>query len=137
MKINTEQSVEAKVKKMLCSCTEICDTGKYYENLQNFGVELKSDENFRDLEDFAGALASKERIIILKSLKEKDRCICELEVILDKSQSTISHHLRKLERANLIKSWKKGSYTYYGLEKEQLISYLKVLNKELQTSTIS
>ena len=130
MKINIERTVE--VKKMLCSCDGMCDSGNYFENLQNFGIELKSDENFRDLEDFAGALASKERLIILKSLKEKDRCVCELETILDKSQSTISHHLRKLERANLIKSWKKGSYTYYGLEKEQLISYLKVLNKELQ-----
>ncbi len=130
IKINIERTVE--VKKMLCSCDGMCDSGNYFENLQNFGIELKSDENFRDLEDFAGALASKERLIILKSLKEKDRCVCELETILDKSQSTISHHLRKLERANLIKSWKKGSYTYYGLEKEQLISYLKVLNKELQ-----
>jgi len=130
MKINIERTVE--VKKMLCSCDGICDSGNHFENLQNFGLELKSDENFRALEDFAGALASKERIIIIKSLKDKDRCVCELETILDKSQSTISHHLRKLERANLIKSWKKGSYTYYGLEKEQLNSYLKVLNKELQ-----
>ena len=129
MKINIERTVE--VKKMLCSCDGTCDSGNYFENLQNFGVELKSDENFRELEDFAGALASKERLIILKSLKEKDRCVCELEAILDKSQSTISHHLRKLERANLIRSWKRGSYTYYGLEKEQLNSYLKVLNKEL------
>lgn len=130
MNINIERTVE--VKKMLCSCDGICDSGNYFEDLQNFGLELKSDENYRELEDFTGALASKERLIILKSLKEKDRCVCELETILDKSQSTISHHLRKLERANLIKSWKKGSYTYYGLEKEQLDSYLKVLNKELQ-----
>ena len=130
IKINIERTKD--VKDMLCKCDGICDSGNYFENLQNFGHELKSDENFRALEDFAGALASKERLIIIKSLKDKDRCVCELETILDKSQSTISHHLRKLERANLIKSWKKGSYTYYGLEKDQLDSYLKVLNKELQ-----
>ena len=130
MKINIERAVE--VKKMLCSCDGMCDSGNYFENLQDFGLELKSDENFRDLEDFAGALASKERLIILKSLKDKDRCVCELETILDKSQSTISHHLRKLERANLIKSWKKGSYTYYGLEKQQLNSYLAKINEELE-----
>ena len=130
IKINIERTVE--VKKMLCSCDEMCDSGNYFENLQNFGLELKSDDKFRDLEDFASALASKERLIILKSLKDKDRCVCELEAILDKSQSTISHHLRKLEKANLIKSWKKGSYTYYGLEKEQLNSYLDNLNAELE-----
>jgi ArsR family transcriptional regulator len=130
IKINIERTVE--VKKMLCSCDGMCDSGNYFENLQNIGLELKSDEKLRDLEDFAGALASKERLIILKSLNDKDRCVCELETILDKSQSTISHHLRKLERANLIKSWKKGSYTYYGLKKEQLSSYLEKLNTELE-----
>ena len=53
-------------------------------------------------------------------------------MILDKSQSTISHHLRKLERVNLIRSWKNGSYTYYGLEKQQLKSYLEKLNEEFE-----
>ena len=130
MNINIKRTAE--VKEMLCSCDEICDSGNYFENLQNFGAELKLAENLRDLEDFAGALASKERLIILKSLKEKDRCVCELEAILDKSQSTISHHLRKLERSNLIKSWKKGSYTYYGLEEGHLYSYLEKLNTELE-----
>jgi DNA-binding transcriptional ArsR family regulator len=128
--INIDRTVE--VKKMLCSCDGVCDSGDYFDNLQNFGYEMKSDENFRELENFASALASKERLIILKSLNDKDRCVCELEAILDKSQSTISHHLRKLERANLIRSWKRGSYTYYGLEKNQLNSRLKVLNEELQ-----
>ena len=117
---------------MLCECDGVCDSENYFEDLRNFGVELKSDEILRNLGDFSGALASKERLIILKSLKDKDRCICELETILDKSQSTISHHLRKLERVNLIKSWKKGSYTYYGLEKQQLKSYLEKLNEELE-----
>ena len=53
-------------------------------------------------------------------------------MILDKSQSTISHHLRKLERDNLIKRWKKSSYTYYGLKNKQLKSYLEKLNEELE-----
>lgn len=45
--------------------------------------------------------------MILKALKDRDRCVFELEFILDKSQSTISHHLRKLACAGLIKGYKK------------------------------
>ncbi|GAH16082.1 unnamed protein product, partial [marine sediment metagenome] len=37
-------------------------------------------------------------------------CVCELETILNKSQSTISHHLRKLVVAGLIQGYKKQKY---------------------------
>jgi len=114
---------------MLCACDGVCSSSEYFDNLQNIGQELKFDENYVNMADFGAAISSIERLIILNSLKEKDRCVCELEAILNKSQSTISHHLRKLERANLIRSWKKGSYTYYGLKKEQLQSFLKILSK--------
>jgi DNA-binding transcriptional ArsR family regulator len=126
--MNTKRKAE--LMDMLCACAGVCNSSENFDNLQNIGQELKFDENYVNMADFGAAIASIERLIILNSLKEKDRCVCELEAILNKSQSTISHHLRKLERANLIKSWKKGSYTYYGLEKERLNSYLKVLNKE-------
>jgi len=127
MIIKTRKQVELEAK--LCACSDICDTTQYFEKLQNLGRELKSNEAFLNLSNFGLALSSVERIIILDALKERDRCVCELEAILDKSQSTISHHLRKLERANLIKSYKKGNYNYYGLKKDQFASNLEVLNK--------
>lgn len=130
MTINIERVGE--IKKMLCSCDGVCDTGDHFENLQNIGRELKVNETYKKLEIFSSALASKERLIILNTLREKDRCVCELEAVLDKSQSTISHHLRKLESANLIKGWKKGNYTYYGLEREQLNLYLNLLTNEFK-----
>jgi len=120
---------KAELMDMLCSCNSVCDSNQYFDNLQNLGQDLKNSEDFIDITNFGTALASIERLIILNSLKEKDRCVCELEAILDKSQSTISHHLRKLERANLIKSYKQGNYTYYGLKKDQLQSFLIILNK--------
>ena len=54
-----------------------------------------------------------------------------LFAILDKSQSTISHHLRKLERAGLTYSFRKGNYTHYGLIKERLEEYIEIFNKEI------
>lgn len=118
---------------MLCACDGVCNSIEYFDVLQSLGQELKFNEDFIRLANFGTAIASVERLIILNSLKDKDRCVCELEAILDKSQSTISHHLRKLERANLIKSWKKGSYTYYGLKKDQLKSFLRILNEEFNS----
>ncbi len=122
---------KAEVIGKLCSCNEDCtDPSNYLELLQKLGKDLKKNEFFINLSNFGMALASIERLIILTALKDSDRCVCELEAILDKSQSTISHHLRKLERANLIRGWKKGNFTYYGLVKSQLKSYLRILSEE-------
>ncbi|TFG23425.1 MAG: ArsR family transcriptional regulator [Promethearchaeota archaeon] len=123
--INIERQEE--IKKMLSCCKDYCSG--YFQDLQTKGSELKIKEEFKNLETFFNALASKERLIIIETLKDQDRCVCELEAILDKSQSTISHHLRKLEKAELIYSFRKGNYTYYGLIKEKLNTYLKYLIK--------
>jgi ArsR family transcriptional regulator len=77
------------------------------------------------------ALSNKKRLIILNILKEKDRCVCELEATLDESQPSISHHLKILEDVGLIRGWKKGKFTHYDLIKKQLELYLNLLHKEL------
>ncbi|MFX0018406.1 MAG: ArsR/SmtB family transcription factor, partial [Candidatus Hermodarchaeota archaeon] len=99
---------ESEIKEMLCSCDECFDSDKYFKNLQQLGKNLRFDEKLNSILAFLNALGNKERITIINALKEKDRCVCELEAILDKSQPSISHHLRELEKANLIKGWKKG-----------------------------
>jgi len=120
---------EEEIKKMLCYCRDYCNSKDYFNELRLLGTKLKDQSELNIVPDFFSALASKERIIILKSLIERDRCVCELEVILNKSQSTISHHLRKLERANLITGWKNGNYTYYGIIGVNLKKYLKLIHK--------
>ncbi|MFX0027560.1 MAG: ArsR/SmtB family transcription factor, partial [Candidatus Hermodarchaeota archaeon] len=99
---------ETEIKEMLCSCDECFDSDKYFKHLQQLGKNLRFDEKLNSILTFLNALGNKERITIINALKEKDRCVCELEAILDKSQPSISHHLRELEKANLIKGWKKG-----------------------------
>ena len=95
------------------------------------GKELEENKTFEAIEKFTLALASKERLIIINALKEQDRCVCELETILDKSQSTISHHLRKLVVAGLIQGYKKQKFTYYHLFKEEFVKNLDILNQTL------
>jgi len=57
--------------------------------------------------------------------------VCELEAVLDESQPSISHHLKTLENAGLVRGWKKGKFTHYDIVKEQISSYLDLLNQEL------
>lgn len=122
---------ENEIKVMLCSCEDVINSNEYFEELQELGENLREDDLLNKLFIFLSALGNKERFIIFTSLKEKDRCVCELEVILKKSQPSISHHLRILESAGLIRGWKKGKFTYYGIEHKKLkMNLIKIL--ELQ-----
>ena len=122
---------ENELKVMLCCCEDIINTDEYFKELQELGENLRKDNQLNNLLVFLNAISNKERLIIFSSLKEKDRCVCELEVILNKSQPSISHHLRILEGAGLIRGWKKGKFTHYDIIKEKISSYLDLLNQEL------
>jgi ArsR family transcriptional regulator len=119
---------------MLCSCDNCGDINPIFNSLQQLGKNLQSNEKFNQLAEFFSALGNKERLIIINILKDKDRCVCELEVILDKSQPSISHHLRELEKLNLIRGWKKGKFTYYSLLKENLNHYINHFKIDFQFS---
>ncbi len=105
---------------------------EHFTEMQEIGMKIRSDKEFLNLLDFLSVLGSKDRLLIVKILKERgEQCVCELELLLDKSQPSISHHLRNLEKIGLIRGWKKGKFTYYDLEKETLRKYVELFDKEL------
>lgn len=59
------------------------------------------------------ALANEDRLRLLETLRGGERCACELMVVLDAPQSTVSTHLRKLRDAGLVKNRRKGKWNYY------------------------
>jgi DNA-binding transcriptional ArsR family regulator len=121
---------KAKIKDTLCGCDDCSDGEIYFKNLQKIGKDLKFNDMLNSLLEFFNALGNKERLVILTALMNKERCVCELEAILDKSQPSISHHLRELEKAGLIRGWKKGKYTYYTLIKEEFKEHIANLIQE-------
>ena len=126
-----KQKRTQEIKKMLCACKEYSNSNSDFENLLKLGKKLEENMNLDAIERFTSAIASKERLIIINALKEQDRCVCELETILNKSQSTISHHLRKLVAVGLIQGYKKQKFTFYHLFKEDLEHKLTTFNQIL------
>jgi ArsR family transcriptional regulator len=59
------------------------------------------------------ALGNEDRLRVLDALRESECCGCELQFVLDAPQSTVATHLRKLKDAGLVKSRKKGKWSYY------------------------
>lgn len=115
-----------KIIETLSSCSDIDDPDEYYDELVDFSKKSRKDDDFRFMLNILNALGNMDRLLILHALKKKDRCVCELEAILNKTQPAVSHHLKILEKANLIHGWKKGKFTHYSLINQTFRSFNKM-----------
>lgn len=55
------------------------------------------------------------RMNILSALSAGELCVCDMQEILGMSQSAVSHQLRNLRAANLVKHRRGGKQVYYSL----------------------
>jgi ArsR family transcriptional regulator len=63
------------------------------------------------------ALADPMRLAIVRQLAaERESCACDLTVCIELSQPTVSHHLRVLREAGIVRVERRGTWAYYGLE---------------------
>lgn len=112
----------------LAKCEDIEDAEAYYHDLLGYRKEIVENSQITTLSKIIEAFSHEDRMFILSILIEKDRCVCELEAILDKSQSTISYHLKILENIDLIRGWKKGKFTHYSVVRSTLETFKKMFN---------
>ena len=66
------------------------------------------------------ALGDESRIKILNILRYCPLCVCEIEEILNMTQSNASRHLNKLMNAKIVTYYKEAKYVYYKLNEETL-----------------
>ena len=59
------------------------------------------------------ALGDPNRIAILKMLQSGEKCACKLLEELNIGQSTLSHHMKILCDAEIVKGRKEGKWTHY------------------------
>src|SRR5689334_7867859 len=61
------------------------------------------------------ALSDETRLAIVERLKGGERCVCDLQDLLDASQSRLSFHLKTLKDAGLVTDRKQERWSYYAL----------------------
>ncbi|HOE56875.1 MAG TPA: metalloregulator ArsR/SmtB family transcription factor, partial [Bacillota bacterium] len=66
------------------------------------------------------------RIKILCALFESEMCVCDIAALLNMNQSAISHQLRVLKQARLVKYRKEGKVVYYSLDDEHVKQVFEV-----------
>ncbi len=64
------------------------------------------------------ALSDDNRLRILTRLRKGEQCVCKLVDALDCAQPLLSHHLRVLKEAGLVRDRREGRWTYYAINEQ-------------------
>ncbi|MHA1520920.1 MAG: ArsR/SmtB family transcription factor [Promethearchaeota archaeon] len=116
-----------KIIATLKSCDNIGDeANRYYADLIEIRSEFDKDSEKQYIISMFEAFGNSDRFLILDMIRQKDRCVCELEAILAKSQPAVSHHLKILEQCNLIQAIKVGKFSHYSLKKKEFDHFRKL-----------
>jgi DNA-binding transcriptional ArsR family regulator len=91
---------------------------------QRFSDSVLSDAELGRQAKAFNALGNETRLRILQLLIDcNEMCVSDIVNSVGGAASTIVHHLRTLEDAELILSRRRGRSTYYTVQKEELAKY--------------
>jgi ArsR family transcriptional regulator, lead/cadmium/zinc/bismuth-responsive transcriptional repressor len=109
---------------------QTCEIKSIRENLvEDISKKMSTNEVYSDISNFFKLLGDYNRIRILCALYHQEFCVCELSLLLDMSQSAISHQLRLLRNKNIVKFRKENKQIFYSLQSEEVIKIIKEANK--------
>ncbi len=93
-----------------CDCEVI-----HEETVKAVSDKLCDKETYISLSSLFKMFGDATRIQILHALEQSEMCVCDLAVLLGVTKSAVSHQLKALRLANLVKFRKEGQIVYYSL----------------------
>ena len=124
----SKEAVERLISSGICP---VESASEYIQQLEALSASISSNRLRAEARVFK-AFSDPTRLKILKLLSHRKMCVCELNLAIDTSQPTISHHLNILENAELIRSDRQGKWIFYSIS-DDVVSYLL---KGLKNSTL-
>ena len=95
---------------------ECCDYIHAHEELiTQVSRQMPGEEELYDLAELFRIFGDSTRIRILYVLFEAEMCVCDIAQLLGMTQSAISHQLRLLKNARLVKARREGKTVFYAL----------------------
>lgn len=111
------------MKDLLCDmCEEHCE---HPETVCIAKAELLPDNTIQKLAETFKIVGDATRIKILCVLSRQEMCVCDIAETLQMGQSAISHQLRVLRAARLVKFRKDGKEAWYSLDDDHVVDLMR------------
>lgn len=92
-----------------------CCGGKNIEKVEALSSIMPCEEEAYDVSELFKVLGDYTRVNILFVLQKGEVCVCDIAQLLNMTQSAISHQLRVLKQARLVKYRREGKTVYYSI----------------------
>ena len=100
---------------------ETCEIQGIHSDIIHFVQNKLPDPNtLREMADIFKLFGDSTRIGILWALSESEMCVCDLCALLKMKQPAISHQLKNLKLARIIKARRDGKVIYYSLDDDHI-----------------
>lgn len=107
-----------------------CDCDVIHEDIVNdIREKMQPKEEYLNLASLFKMFGDGTRIQILHALAQSEMCVCDLAVLLGVTKSAISHQLKALRLANLVKFRREAQIVYYSLADDHV---KEILDKGLE-----
>ena len=103
-----------------CDCNPI-----HIETVEKVLKQMPTDRTLASLALLYKMFADQTRIKILSALDKSAMCVCDIAVLLNMTKSAVSHQLRLLRQAHLVKGEKQGKVVFYSLDDDHVTAIFK------------
>jgi ArsR family transcriptional regulator len=81
---------------------------------------MPAEELLFELAELFKVFGDSTRVKILSALFNSEMCVCDIAKLLSMTQSAVSHQLRVLKQARLVKFRKDGKTVFYSLDDDHI-----------------
>lgn len=110
-----------------CTCEDVHTCA-----VEKTKAAMLPDEKNADISDFFKMFSDSTRIKILWALHENELCVCDIASVLSMTKSAVSHQLKTLRQANLVKNRKDGKTVYYSLSDDHVKKIIDMAVEHLE-----
>ncbi|BBB90654.1 MAG TPA: metalloregulator ArsR/SmtB family transcription factor [Methylomusa anaerophila] len=113
------------MKKYACDsdmCEQLCE---HPQTICLAKSEMMPEREVQQVTEIFRLLGDITRFKILQALSSRELCVCDIAAVVDMAQSAVSHQLRLLRGARLVKYRKEGTLAWYSLNDDNIAVLLQ------------
>ena len=112
---------------------ELCEVTEVHPDLvRRVMQDMPDEDTLYELSELFKVFGDSTRIRILYALYEEEICVCDLAEVLRMSQSAVSHQLKNLKNAKLIKSRREGKQVFYSLSDNHVATIIAMGKEHIE-----
>ena len=103
-----------------------------YKKIEKIKKEMIDEDIIFDMAELFKVFGDATRLKIISALLQDELCVGEIAEITNSTQSAISHQLRVLKQAKLVKFKKVGKTVYYSLDDDHIYQIYKLVKEHIE-----